>query len=113
MIRYGIVSYNMYCNFTNYGSALQSWALYKTINRIGNGKWPSVLVDYCPDQLMDKNPLHPYTNMWDTDKESLKLCKLSMPAIHKNYEKFNNFYTEQFEWTKQKYTSSNFNDIIS
>jgi hypothetical protein len=25
------VSYNIHCNFTDYGSALESWALYKTI----------------------------------------------------------------------------------
>ena len=25
----GIVSYNIHCNFTNYGSVLQSWALEK------------------------------------------------------------------------------------
>lgn len=59
MIHFGVVSYNMYCNFTNYGSALQSWALCQTINRMGNGKWKSVLIDYCPDVLLDKDPLDP------------------------------------------------------
>ncbi len=30
----GIVSYNIHCNFTNYGSALQSWALCRTMGRM-------------------------------------------------------------------------------
>lgn len=31
----GIVSYNINCNFTNYGSALQSWALSPIVGRWG------------------------------------------------------------------------------
>jgi phosphorylcholine metabolism protein LicD len=108
----GIISYNIYCNFTNYGSALQTWALYQTINRLGNGKWESILVDYCPDILLDKDPLNPFKNMWDKDAESRKMCELSLPAIRENFEKFDSFYKERFHRTKQKYTSKNFNDII-
>ncbi len=33
----GIVSYNIHCNFTNYGSALQSWALGWTIEGLKFG----------------------------------------------------------------------------
>ena len=58
MKRFGIVSYNIYCNFTNYGSALQSYALSQAINKTGVGKWESVLVDYCPDILKDKDALN-------------------------------------------------------
>ena len=112
MKKYGIVSYNIYCNFTNYGSALQSWALHQIINKIGNGKWTSVLIDYCPDILSDKDPLNPFKNMWDKDEESLRMCKLSMPAIQINYEKFNAFYQNCFLKTKKKYTSDNFNEVI-
>lgn len=57
MKKLGIISYNIYGNFTNYGSALQSWALHRAIKRIGDYK--PVLVDYCPDILMDKDPLNP------------------------------------------------------
>lgn len=31
MKTFGVVSYNIHCNFTNYGSALQSWALCRTM----------------------------------------------------------------------------------
>lgn len=108
----GIVSYNIYCNFTNYGSALQSWALSQAINNLGNSKWQSKLIDYCPDILMDKDPLNPMKNMWDTDEKSRKSCELSLPAIRINYEKFNQFYNNQFNKTKRKYTSKNFNDVV-
>ena len=54
MKRFGTVSYNIYCNFTNYGSALQSWALCRIVDKLGaGGRWQSVLVVYCPDVLRD------------------------------------------------------------
>ena len=106
----GIVSYNIYCNFTNYGSALQSWALNQAVNNLG---YHAKLVDYCPNILADKHPLNPFLNMWDKDEESIRMCQLSMPAIEINYEKFNRFYNERFDKTKGKYTSENFNEITS
>ena len=113
MKKFGIVSYNIYCNFTNYGSALQSWALSRAVDKLGNGKWQSVLVDYCPDILADKNPLDPMKNMWDSDEESRRMCELSLPAIRVNYEKFNEFYSARFNKTKSGYTSGNFNNIVT
>lgn len=108
MIIIGIVSYNIYCNFTNYGSALQSWALYTAIRQLGQGRYEPVLVDYCPDILLDANPLNPFKKMWDKDEESRRMCELSMPAIRRNYYKFDRFYRERFIRTKVKYTSQNF-----
>ena len=52
MKKVGIVSYNIHCNFTNYGSALQSWALCRTIERLG---YKPVLMDFCPNVLKDVN----------------------------------------------------------
>lgn len=109
---FGIVSYNINCNFTNYGSALQSWALSQTVKKIGNGKFEAKLIDYCPDVLADKNPLNPFSNMWDKDEESRRMCELSLPAIKENYYKFDNFYNTAFNKTKKKYTSDNFNDVV-
>ena len=113
MKKFGIVSYNIYCNFTNYGSALQSWALHNAINKLGNGKWKSVLVDYCPDILKNKDPLNPIEHMWDTDATSRKMCELSLPAIRENYKKFEDFYNYKFDKTKENYDSSNFDTIIA
>ena len=109
MINIGIVSYNIHCNFTNYGSALQSWALSETLKKLGHRP---VLVDYCPDCLKEKDPLNPMKNMWDTDEESRKMCELSLPAIRVNYQKFERFYTERFNRTKKTYTKENFNEIV-
>lgn len=105
----GIVSYNINCNFTNYGSALQSWALSESIKKLG---YTPVLIDYCPDILKDKDPLNPMKNMWDTDEEARRQCELSLPAIRINYEKFERFYTERFNRTRKKYFSHNFNDVV-
>lgn len=112
MKRFGIVSYNIYCNFTNYGSALQSWALQQAVDRLGAGRWQSVLVDYCPDVLLDKDPLNPLAYMWDSDAESRRLCELSMPAIRENARKFDEFYNNHFRKTQKKYTSRNFDDVM-
>ncbi len=86
--RVGIVSYNMYGNFTNYGSALQTYALHNAINKLSPEKIESVVVDYCPDILADKDILNPMQNMWDTDEEARERCRLSLPAIRENYKKF-------------------------
>ena len=111
--RIGTISYNIYCNFTNYGSALQTWALHQAIKKAGKGNAEPVLVDYCPDVLADKDPLNPFPNMWDQDAQSKKNCELSLPAIRENYRKFDRFYHERFTRTAEKYTSENFEDVAS
>lgn len=110
--KYGIVSYNMYCNFTNYGSALQTYALHKVLNNLSPNQIESVVVDYCPDVLKDKDVLNPLKNMWDSDEESKRMCELSMPAIRVNNDKFNMFYKNNYRITEGKYTSENFNEIL-
>ena len=108
----GIVSYNIRCNFTNYGSALQSWALKESIEKLGEGKIHAKLVDYCSDAHKDSNPLNPYKNMWDKDEQTRKNCELTMPAIKENYKKFEDFYNSQFDRTKRMYTSKDFDSIL-
>ena len=109
MKRIGTISYNIYCNFTNYGSALQTWALHQAIKKLGH---TPVLVDYCPGVLADKDPLNPFGNMWDKDEESRRMVELTMPAIRKNFEKFDRFYHERFDRTKKAYKSANFESVM-
>lgn len=109
-MRFGTVSYNIYCNFTNYGSALQTWALHQAVKKVGH---TPVLVDYCPDILADKDPLNPYKYMWDQDTESKRMVRMILPAIRENYQKFDRFYHECFLRTAKKYTSQNFNSVVS
>lgn len=104
----GIVSYNIYGNFTNYGSALQSWALHQIVSQLG---YKPILIDYCPEILKNTNPLNPFEQMWDKDEESRKMCELSLPAIRENFYKFDKFYTSRFYRTQKKYTSHNFDDV--
>lgn len=106
----GIVSYNINCNFTNYGSALQSWALSTCIARLG---YRPVLIDYCPDILREADPLNPFKKMWDQDAESRRMCELTMPAIRENYRKFEDFYTNRFNRTAKKYTSEDLDSVVS
>ena len=89
---YAIVSYNLYGNFTNYGSALQTYALHRVINTLSPLEYESVVLDYCPEALYDKDPLDPMKNMWDQDAVALKNCEMTLPAIRIKYEKFQKFF---------------------
>lgn len=111
MIKIGIISYNKYANFTNYGSALQTWAVYNTINRLGDGRYEAVLIDYCPKIHLDKDILNPMKHMFDQDAESLHACMVTLPAIRENYFKFDNFYNERFNKTATHYNYKNFEQL--
>ncbi len=105
----GIVSYNINCNFTNYGSALQSWALNRTILSLG---YNPILVDYCPKVLEDANALNPIKQMWDKDSAIVRMTEMSMPAIKENFYKFEDFYSNRFRRTVKKYFDNDFNEIV-
>ena len=111
--RYGIVSYNRYGSFTNYGSALQAWALKTAVDRLGSGRWKAVLMDYCPDILLERDILNPMKDMWDKDAEARRLCEMTLPAIRVNYEKFQTFFATRFENTSRRYTSADFNRCVT
>lgn len=109
----GQVSYNINCNFTNYGSALQSWSLSQMIDKLGaEYGLKSKLIDYCPKVLEDSDCLNPVKKMWDKDQEARRQIETMMPAIRENYLKFEDFYTNRFRRTKRKYTDDNFNDVV-
>ena len=109
MRTFGTVSYNMHCSFTNYGSALQSWALGRAIARLGHRP---VMLDYCPDVLRGRSPLNPFAHMWDKDGESRRMCELTMPAIRVNFAKFEAFYRGRCNVSKGAYTSENFCECV-
>lgn len=110
MKKIGTVTYNIYCDFTNYGSALQTWALLRSINSLGHN---AMLIDYCPAVLSHKHPLNPLETMWDQDEVSRRNCELSLPAIKENYYKFEHFYREVCNISKERYTSENFANIMN
>ena len=109
----GQVSYNINCNFTNYGSALQSWALSQSIDRIGKEFGiQSKLIDYCPRVLEDSDCLNPTKKMWDKDAEARRMIDMMLPAIRENYQKFEDFYTNRFRRTRKKYYDTNFDEVV-
>ncbi|MDE5886612.1 MAG: polysaccharide pyruvyl transferase family protein [Muribaculaceae bacterium] len=110
--RYGILSCNIYCNFTNYGSALQTYALQKAIDSIYPQKIEAVVVDYCPDVLKEVDILNPLKIMWDQDEESQLNCRLSLDSIRINKEKFDNFFKTRYNLSAQKYTSNTLDDCL-
>lgn len=109
MRTFGIVSCNTHVNFTNYGSALQSWALCRSVENLG---YVAKLVDYCPQMMEERNILNPMKHMWDTDEDSRRNLELSMPAIRVNYHKFDTFYNRRFIKTEKTYFCKNYNDIV-
>lgn len=109
----GIVSYNINCNFTNYGSALQSWALSQSIDKIGQDLGlQSKLIDYCPRVHEDSDCLNPTKKMWDKDVETRSMIEMLMPQIRENYQKFEDFYTNRFRRTRRKYFDHDFEDVV-
>lgn len=111
-MKIGILTYeSLYCNFTNYGTVLQAWALAQAVARLGD-QFDPVLINYCPESMEDKDPLEPIKNMWDTDSESRKMCELSLPAIKANYEKIEFFYYNKMQLSDQCYTNKNIDTVI-
>ena len=108
MKTFAVVSYNTRCNYTNYGSALQSWALKEAIKKLGHN---AILVDYCSNAHLDSDPLNPFKKSMDQDEETKRMIEECMPQIKENYYKFDNFYTTQFNRTKKRYDYTNFNEI--
>lgn len=113
MRKFATVSYNLYGNFTNYGSALQTYALRRAISELAPSEVEAIVLDYCPDCLRDNDPLNPAKRMWDADDESRRMVELTMPAIRENYVKFDRFYHEECNLSEGSYTSSNFDDSFA
>lgn len=105
------VTYNRHASFTNYGSALQTWALRRCIETSVLAT-EAVCLDYCPDSHSGRSPLRPLGHMWDTDDESADMVRLSMPAIVENHAKFERFYEERCVFTDRSYTSEDVGESL-
>lgn len=113
MRRLGIISYNIYCNFTNYGSALQTYALCKTIDSLNPGEVESVVVKYRADTLRDKDPRKPFEGCWDQDDESMRLLRATYPSILVNADKFDRFYSAHYRLSGGEYNSDDIGNSLS
>ena len=112
MIKVGVFTYlSLYCNFTNYGTVLQAWALQKALKKYFGEVIEPVLIDYCPKAMSSMNPLKPMDNMWDKDTVLRKQCEEILPDIEENYFKFKAFYHDQMQMTKENYDEENILNI--
>ena len=80
-MKFGILTYtSLHCNFTNYGTVLQAWALQQTIRRLLLQSPDSfndqvVLINYCPAKMEGMDPLAPFDNMWDNDERLIEQAR--------------------------------------
>ena len=113
IVKIGIVTYeSLHCNFTNYGTVLQAWALEQVLQQLEVG-YPKVinLIDYCPLSMNDKDPLNPMGNMWDCNEEARKMCEELLPKIKQNFAKIKDFYKHNCNLTERSYQLDNFDEI--
>lgn len=108
MKKIGIVSYNTHVTYTNYGSALQLYALNKAINSFG---YDSYLIDYIPRKFEGFNTLDPIGDInFDVDSVTKELINSSKEAFIENYLKYERFFTNNFKRIGT-YDRHNFNKL--
>lgn len=116
-MKFGILTYtSLHCNFTNYGTVLQAWALQQTIRRLLLQSSDSfndqvVLINYCPAKMEGMDPLAPFDNMWDNDERLIEQARKTLPAIKENLKKIEDFYINNFNITEKEYSCDNLNQI--
>lgn len=108
MKKYGIVSYNIHGNFTNYGSVLQSFAMQKAIERYFYEYAEAVVLDYWPKVIIGRDQLDPLKCITDASEEFKGMVKDSMPAIIENYNKIQKFIAEHYNLSRSAYDYRNF-----
>lgn len=117
-MKIGILTYtSLHCNFTNYGTVLQAWALQQTVKKLlrdspDHSEDQVVLVNYCPGTMEGMNPLFPFDNMWDNDERLREQARKTLPAIKENLRKIEEFYAKRFNLTDKEYSEENLNCIV-
>lgn len=106
----GIVSYNMHYNYSNYGSALQTFALQEAI-KLYIDKCVPVVLDYCPDAFKDSNPRNPLSIKKNIEDYYTKQ-NINIKAVAENEDKFRNFFNTKYNISKHKYNRNNFEDSL-
>lgn len=112
MRRYGIVSYNIHGNFTNYGSVLQSFALQEAIVQHYGSEIEPIVLNYWPKAIIGRDQLNPLKGITGTTVEFQKMINDSMPAIIENYRKIQKFVASHYILSKSEYCYQNFNQSM-
>ena len=103
MKKYGIISYNHYVNFVNFGSILQTYALQQALDQL---HVDNVIVDYTPKSMLHADKDNPMPLFQEADAVSRHNLELSLPDIHKANQKFDAFWASHCRKTEHHYDAN-------
>ena len=103
-MRIGIVSINKYVQELNYGSTLQSFALYKWLRDHG---YNAEIVDYFPRYRMGINTRYPYLSSV-LSRRVRWIYFLNCLALRRKWKDFLLFSRKKLKFSKTKYSYNNF-----
>ncbi len=104
----GIVSYNFYGGYVNYGAVLQSYALQKVLDKLGV---PNLIVDYVPEHFRGINMGLPIDYMKREGNGALWRWFCNCVPIYRVDKKFKSFIKKHCRTTEKTYTKDNFNEL--
>lgn len=107
--RIGIVSYNIYYKYSNYGSVLQSYAMQEAL-KLYTCCTP-IIIDYCPDIFLKCDPYNPL-NVTEHVEQIYTQQHIDLKAIAENEQKVRKFIADRYCLSHGKYTSFTFNDSL-
>lgn len=108
MKKYGIISYNHYVNFVNFGSILQTYALQQALNQL---HVDNVIVDYTPKSMLHADKDNPMPLFQEVDAVSRHNLELSLPDIHKANQKFDAFWASHCRKTEHHYDADHLSGL--
>lgn len=108
MKKYGIISYNHYVNFVNFGSILQTYALQQALDQL---HVDNVIVDYTPKSMLHADKDNPMPLFQEADAVSRHNLELSLPDIHKANQKFDAFWALHCRKTEHHYDADHLSGL--
>ncbi len=104
----GIVSYNFYGGYVNYGAVLQSYALQRALDKMDI---PNIIVDYIPEHFYGIHMGLPIKYMLKEGNGALWRWLKNCVPIYRVDRKFKNFKNRHCRTTEKVYTKDNFNEL--
>jgi hypothetical protein len=104
----GIVSYNFYGGYVNYGAVLQSFALQKILDDLSV---PNIIVDYMSENYRNINMGIPVGYMLKEGNGALARWLINARSMLAVDKKFKSFIKTHCRKTEKTYTKDNFNEL--
>jgi hypothetical protein len=105
----GIVSYNFYGGYVNYGAVLQSFALQKALDDLSV---PNIIVDYISENYRNINMGIPVRYMIKEGNEAFLRWLVNARSMFMVDKKFKAFIKTHCRKTEKTYTRDNFNELL-